>query len=66
MNGEHICPVCEKHTFTAVNSYDYCPVCDWQDDAVQNADHDYTGGANSWSVNQAKADWQKRQAVKTA
>src|SRR6185312_9824286 len=38
----------------ACGSYDICPVCFWEDDAVQLADPDYEGGANGPSLRQAQ------------
>lgn len=32
------------------NSFDICPVCDWEDDDVQNDDPDFAGGANTLSL----------------
>ena len=63
MSREHVCPVCGKHTFKDFN-YEWCPICNWQDDLVQYNEHDYCGGANKKSVNQARAEWHKK--VKTA
>ena len=31
--------------------HDICPVCGWEDDPVQNEDHDFAGGANRLSLN---------------
>ena len=33
-NGRHICPVCGKHYFEEYDSFDFCPVCKWHDDAL--------------------------------
>lgn len=50
----HVCPVCGKYIFEHKASYDICDVCGWEDDEVQNADHDYRGGANELSVNDSR------------
>ncbi|EGN7764477.1 hypothetical protein ISN88_004608, partial [Escherichia coli] len=34
--------------------YEICPICGWEDDPVQSADPDFSGGANSPSLNEAK------------
>ena len=34
-----------------------CPVCFWQDDYVQLHDHDFSGGANKVSLNQARKNF---------
>ena len=51
------CPVCGKHLFSGFNSFQMCPVCGWEDDAVQNDDPDYRGGANWYSVNEYRKIW---------
>ncbi len=57
---KHPCPVCGQYEFPEEDSYDVCPVCDWEDDGVQEDDPDYRGGANPMSLNEARADWKKR------
>lgn len=54
MEKKFKCPVCEKHFFETDDDYRVCPVCGWENDGVQNDDHDYAGGANKMSVNQAR------------
>ncbi len=56
MQGK-ICPVCEKHFFKQDNYFEYCPVCGWQDDAVQRKNPDYSGGANVVSLNEYRKQW---------
>lgn len=51
---ETICPVCGNHHFEEKNAYEECPVCGWADDLLQRCDHDYKGGFNRISVNEAK------------
>lgn len=38
-------------------TYSICPVCFWEDDPVQAADPDYSGGANRVSLRQAQANF---------
>ena len=47
-----LCPVCGLYAYE--EKYDICPICGWENDPVQASDHDYMGGANKISVNQAK------------
>ncbi len=47
-----ICPVCGKYEFD--DDYDFCDVCGWCHDRVQEADPDYIAGGNHVSLNQAK------------
>lgn len=39
-------------------TYDICRLCGWEDDPVQEADHEYPGGANKLSVNEYRRQWQ--------
>ena len=50
------CPVCGQFELEE-GSCDICPICGWEDDNVQNADHNYAGGANSLSVNEARLEF---------
>ena len=50
----HLCPVCGKYEFENKNSFDICPVCNWEDDGVQLDDPDWTEGANQMSLNEAR------------
>ncbi|MDE6208223.1 MAG: hypothetical protein K2M73_00940 [Lachnospiraceae bacterium] len=51
------CPVCGKHEFPEENSFDICPICGWENDGVQADDHNYAGGANHLSVNEARIEF---------
>lgn len=51
------CPACGKYEFPEKDSYDICPVCGWEDDGLQDDDHNYAGGANSLSVNEARLEF---------
>lgn len=51
------CPVCGKTEFDEYSSYDICPFCKWEDDGVQSDDHNYAGGANDLSVNEARIEY---------
>ena len=57
MNTSLTCPCCGQHTFSHLNFYEFCPVCDWQDDPVQRDDPDYIGGANKLSLKEYQAKW---------
>ena len=52
---ESICPVCEEYYFEYPDDYDICPICGWENDGLQREQKDYWGGANSFSLNEAKA-----------
>ncbi len=55
MSKTYPCSCCSFLTLTdpGLGSYEICPVCFWEDDAVQNEDIDYTGGANQVSLSVA-------------
>ena len=57
------CPVCSEYDFTMDNNFDVCPVCEWENDGVQLDDPNYRGGANELSLNEFRANWQKRTLV---
>ena len=53
------CPCCGEKVFTARGEYEICGVCGWEDDPIQFSKPDYTGGANTLSLNQARQAWKK-------
>lgn len=55
--NEHICPVCRKYYFSTKGSYEICEECGWEDDPVQDEIHNYEGGANQLSVNEARLEY---------
>ena len=54
MEKKNLCPVCGKYVFEDRDIYDICDICNWCDDPIQQDDHDYKGGANHMSLNQAR------------
>lgn len=54
MAERHKCPVCGEYEFEAYNCMDICDVCNWCDDAVQENNPYYKGGANKMSLNEAR------------
>lgn len=55
------CPCCGYLTYLGEpgGSYDICPVCFWEDDLVQFKDHNYRGGANKMSLNEARENFKR-------
>ncbi|HET6615448.1 MAG TPA: CPCC family cysteine-rich protein [Dehalococcoidia bacterium] len=53
----YLCPCCHQLTLDEQppDTYDICPVCDWEDDGVQLFDPDYAPGANMWTLNEVRA-----------
>ena len=47
------CPVCGKDTFDEIDhDYEICPECYWEYDSIQVDAPDFSGGANSHSLNE--------------
>jgi hypothetical protein len=51
------CPCCEYSTIDQIGTYEICPVCFWEDDPIQSSDPNYSGGANSLSLNESKLNF---------
>lgn len=62
--SKHICPVCEKHEFSETGSFEYCPVCGWCDDLVQENNPDEDNCSNEMSLNQAKEAYANGEEVR--
>jgi hypothetical protein len=60
------CPVCGFETLDANEPYGICPVCDWEDDPVQNDDPDFWGGANELCLNDYQDQWLRDHNVKAS
>jgi len=56
------CPCCQLYTLDEEppGSFDICLVCWWEDDGVQFSDHDYRGGANAESLNEAREAFRRQ------
>ena len=48
------CPCCGHRTLTALDGYELCPVCFWEDDPRQSRDHDLVDGANGKSLAESR------------
>ncbi|WP_399553019.1 CPCC family cysteine-rich protein [uncultured Leifsonia sp.] len=59
------CPCCGYLTLDDPRngSYEICPVCFWENDAVQNDDPSFAGGANEPSLTRARANFRRFGAV---
>ncbi len=55
--GHVPCKCCGSVTVSEEGSYDICDVCGWEEDPSQAKHPDMSGGANSLSLNQARAAW---------
>jgi len=54
------CPCCGSKILHEHGAFEVCPVCNWEDDPAQSLDPDFAGGANTMSLNTARAAWQSR------
>lgn len=52
----YTCPVCGK---AAVQEYDICNICGWENDPVQSWKPTLPGGANRMSLEEAKEAYRK-------
>ena len=56
-NEDLTCPICGKFIFETYCDFDVCPVCGWENDGLQASDHNYAGGANYLSANEARIEF---------
>lgn len=47
-------PICDQYDFKKRGDYDICPVCGWENDAIQLASPAEDGGANDLSLSKYK------------
>ncbi len=57
------CACCGNLTLDKDSRFDICRICWWQDDAIQNDDPDYDGGANHMSLNEARQAYKEGRKV---
>jgi hypothetical protein len=53
------CPCCGSFTLSEFGGYEICTVCFWEDDPVQFAEPNYSGGANELSLSESRDKWIK-------
>lgn len=53
------CPCCGYKTLDRERAWDICPVCFWEDDAIQYDKPEYSGGANRISLIEARENYKK-------
>lgn len=57
------CTCCGYQTIEEKGCFEICPICYWEDDAVQEADPWFSGGANKPSLYQAQLNFKMYGAV---
>jgi hypothetical protein len=62
MSKKYQCPCCRNSTLDeqAPGTYQICPMCGWEDDLVQFNNHDFKGGANIMSLNEARIYYRQK------
>jgi hypothetical protein len=52
------CPCCNtREAMSEQGGYEICETCGWEDDPLQSSEPGYEGGANTLSLNKARATW---------
>ena len=59
-----ICPVCGMFEFTYPNSYEICPVCEWENCEYQMKHPNEGGFANELSLDEARTIWARGNGFK--
>lgn len=54
---KYVCKCCGCASLDSADEYDICPVCCWEKDRTQESDHEYKGGANGVSLNEARKNY---------
>lgn len=58
-NENKKCACCGEFSLPKNSIFEICPVCNWQDDELQNENPAYKGGANQMSLNEAKEQFER-------
>jgi hypothetical protein len=59
-----VCPVCGSKNNGEFPSSNVCDICEWEQDAVQEDDPTYWGGANDLCLNDYRKEWENSKRVK--
>lgn len=54
LHGHYRCHCCGFYTLSEPGAWEVCPVCGWEDDPAQFRDPHREGGANPYSLMQAR------------
>jgi hypothetical protein len=55
----YACPCCGSFTLSELGGYEICTICFWEDDPIQVAEPNYSGGANKLSLSESREEWLK-------
>ena len=60
-DGDYPCPCCRFFTMheEPPGTFEICRICAWEDDFVQFDDPSYRGGANGYSLNEAREEFER-------
>lgn len=63
--ANYVCPVCGEKTLreNPDGSYEECTICHWVMDELQNFNHDFRGGFNEMSLNEARAAYKEGKEI---
>ena len=59
---KHICPVCGKYEFQEYDSFEFCPIGKWHDDALLTKEPDMSG-YYKMSLNEAREAYKNGQEI---
>lgn len=51
------CLCCGEYSLPSGSKFEICPICDWEDDDIQNDNPQFEGGANEMSLDQARKEY---------
>jgi hypothetical protein len=60
-----VCPVCGSKNIGEFSRNNVCYTCEWEQDAVQENDPTYSGGANDLCLNDYKKEWENSKRKKS-
>ena len=64
MMNKRKCPVCGEYEFESADDFEICKVCGWEDDGIQLATPNLSGGAKRMSLTQTRKAWSEDREVK--
>ncbi|WP_243472115.1 CPCC family cysteine-rich protein [Winogradskyella sp. MH6] len=59
MESELQCPCCDYYTLSERGVYDICPICFWEDDAIDITELDKHSGPNHITLREGRLNFEK-------